>query len=882
MSKKTRNGNDSPGFKLHRTIEGHESIITQIAWSQDGQVLASCYIDGTILRWNTKNWKPDSESEVGDSSNQFYCVACSPKDKQTLASGNSVDSIGNIVGSIDLWDMENGTRQRMPERHTEQVNSLAWSPDGQILASGSSDAKIWLWNPKAESESEKMFSVLKGHENDVYSVAWSSDGKFLASGSHAESTNATIRLWEVTREPRDGVAWKPQDGVTCKLLKTFQVDTNSVRSLAWSPDGKILASGSEDGTIQLLDIQSRKIPRPIRQAHKDTISSVSFSSDGNWFASKSDDGVVQLWRCDTWEKVASRNEKANTRDNMAGLAFHPNHPARLATFGQDTAVRIWDITTVPTYFSIPDSLPWSLVWPVILFLFFLILPIFFPLRVHLIDYKIYEKHIESIAGEGCISKINDEYDDNYSVESQDERQLTRAIICNTDGDTQRINRPSLLLGLLSTTKWPYKWHLRIFAVFCAATWLLAPWSFVWCGNQHHYFTKYFSAWRFSCISLTCCAIFLIRAQEFDLEILKQPTRVNWFIYSLLTSLIAVPLTSLCPWVREAFRTRRLPSGFGGRYYVKLDKRINNPHDMLVVTLGNSDYRVYVLDEEENGKTKLESFHLNNDFTSAKRDGDEIFQDVLDYKLVHWPKSTQVTLVAYNENSTLKKGKGTRGFEFRVVDEKVASSSTKEFLVEYNDTCEIFRVYGNPGEPFLHALCKKIGDDLRVIKFYWDDKTGPKFQDQIPIDISDYWVTSSIKSQRISFVVPQEDAPRIRTQRHAILFEPQGNAFKSSEKNSPNGQSYGSYKVSVDNQSCVVCFYHKEDSEFHIYCDGHNGPMWTKPHHTIYHSMGENYSFTANENRVFLLSSSEMIVLDTPGLFDGYGFIGQRLKKPRNR
>ncbi|MFM6499032.1 MAG: protein kinase domain-containing protein [Dolichospermum sp.] len=112
--------------------------------------------------------------------------------------------------------------------HSSSVYSLAYSPDGQTLASGSSDNTIKLWNPRTG----ELLQTLTGHSDGVSEITYSPDGQTLASGSH----DRTIKLWN----PRTG-----------ELLQTLTGHSNSVRSLAYSPDGQTLASGSEDKTIKI-------------------------------------------------------------------------------------------------------------------------------------------------------------------------------------------------------------------------------------------------------------------------------------------------------------------------------------------------------------------------------------------------------------------------------------------------------------------------------------------------------------------------------------------------------------------------------------------------------------------------------------------------------
>src|SRR5436305_1393143 len=111
--------------------------------------------------------------------------------------------------------------------HTDTVLSVAWSPDGQLLASGSADNTVRLRN----GLSVALLHTLEVHTVEVYSVAWSPDGQLLPSGS----LDKTVRLW---------------NGLSGALLHTLEGHTDSVNSVAWSPDGQLLASHSET-TVRL-------------------------------------------------------------------------------------------------------------------------------------------------------------------------------------------------------------------------------------------------------------------------------------------------------------------------------------------------------------------------------------------------------------------------------------------------------------------------------------------------------------------------------------------------------------------------------------------------------------------------------------------------------
>jgi WD40 repeat protein len=162
---------------------------------------------------------------------------------------------------------------------------VAFSPDGKTIVSGSSDNTIRLW----DTTGKPIVQPLKGHEpltkNSlpvrellVNSVAFSPDGKTIVSGS----SDNTIRLWDTTGKPIG------------QPLKGHEDEVNSV---AFSPDGKTIVSGSSDNTIRLWDITGKPIGQPLK-GHENRVNSVAFSPDGKTIVSGSSDNTIRLW--DTW------------------------------------------------------------------------------------------------------------------------------------------------------------------------------------------------------------------------------------------------------------------------------------------------------------------------------------------------------------------------------------------------------------------------------------------------------------------------------------------------------------------------------------------------------------------------------------------------------
>jgi WD40 repeat protein len=205
--------------------------------------------------------------------------------------------------------------------HTGSVVSVAFSPDGKILTSGSNDDTIILWDVNTHQQIDQP---LTGHHWGVKSVAFSPNGKILASGS----ADSTIILWDVTTHQQLG-----------PFLST---QTARVESVAFSPDGKILASGNEDNTILLWDVVSRQpLGRPLSK-HRDYVSEVAFSSDGKILASGSADSTIILWDVATRKPLGQPLRKHT--NSVLSVAFSPNGKI-LASGSGDKTIILWDVAS---------------------------------------------------------------------------------------------------------------------------------------------------------------------------------------------------------------------------------------------------------------------------------------------------------------------------------------------------------------------------------------------------------------------------------------------------------------------------------------------------------------------------------------------------------
>jgi eukaryotic-like serine/threonine-protein kinase len=233
-------------------------------------------------------------------------VAFSPDGKH-LASGSGENT-------IKIWDAASGQGSLTLKGHAGGVSSVAFSPDGKRLASGSFDNTIKIWDAASGQES----LTLKGHAAPVSSVAFSPDGTRLATGS----SDKTIKIWD---------AASGQESLTLKGHAA------PVSSVAFSPDGKRLASGSFDNTIKIWDAASGQESLTL-QGHAGAVFSVAFSPDGKRLASGSVDDTIKIW--DAASGQESLTLKGHAGD-VRSVAFSPDGK-RLASGSLDNTIKIWD------------------------------------------------------------------------------------------------------------------------------------------------------------------------------------------------------------------------------------------------------------------------------------------------------------------------------------------------------------------------------------------------------------------------------------------------------------------------------------------------------------------------------------------------------------
>ena len=233
-------------------------------------------------------------------------VKFSPVDTSLLASAGSTNT-------IKLWDLRNDTVSTL-RGHTRQINSIAFSPDGRLIASGGDDWTFRLWDVGTQRSIATLEDVTDRTRWQIKEVAFSPDGQRLATaGRH-------LKLWEVRTQTE---------------IAMFQ-HAEYVWALAFSPDGQLLAAGDGEGTVKIWDLQER---RAISQLDGDTVrvDTLTFSPDGRTLASAGYDGQIKLWTTSDWSLIGT----LQNRGTAYTLDFSLDGKALVST--GHGAVTLWSV-----------------------------------------------------------------------------------------------------------------------------------------------------------------------------------------------------------------------------------------------------------------------------------------------------------------------------------------------------------------------------------------------------------------------------------------------------------------------------------------------------------------------------------------------------------
>jgi WD40 repeat protein len=308
----------SPLRRLGQPLIRQRQVFESVAFSPDGRTLAAIGDDRALHLWRVASRAPIDPPSAGHRAGATS-VAFDPKAPILAAAGTG--------GTVRLWDLDSGRLvAELRSRGSGAVRSVIFSPDGRTLAAAEGRDGIRLWD--VTTHAPRVNSRI-----DAWSIAMSPDDRTVAVGN----SGGGIALWNiVTDELRDPPG--------------FRHDA-AVESVAFRPGGRTLASASRDGTIRLWAVEAQK-PRQVAQlgesqfgraaGHSVPVHSIAFSPDGRILASGMDDGTIRLWDVATGERLGQIGRPLTGHKRAVySVAFSPDGRT-LASAGDDGTVRLWE------------------------------------------------------------------------------------------------------------------------------------------------------------------------------------------------------------------------------------------------------------------------------------------------------------------------------------------------------------------------------------------------------------------------------------------------------------------------------------------------------------------------------------------------------------
>ncbi|MDJ0845926.1 NB-ARC domain-containing protein [Crocosphaera sp.] len=304
---------DFTGSKLSNSmfLNGFSNVIS-VGFSPDGKWLAIGDTNAQIYLWKVGDGCPVLEQIINTNNGWVRAITFSP-DSKIIASGGE-------EGNINLWEVKTGKPVATFSEHLDRIRAVSYSPNGQLLASSSDDGTVRIW----DCNRKELITVLTKHQDKVRWAIFHPDQHTLISASQDNQ----ICLWDVNLSE-------------AKLIKSFSLKENKdnlLRAIAISPDGKLLASGTDDGVVRFWNLEKGTFKQNLSHNHNHWIRSLAFSPDGDKIASASEDTNICVSDVKTGQHLHTLR---GHNGGVWSIDFHPKLPWLLSG-SMGFNVRIWN------------------------------------------------------------------------------------------------------------------------------------------------------------------------------------------------------------------------------------------------------------------------------------------------------------------------------------------------------------------------------------------------------------------------------------------------------------------------------------------------------------------------------------------------------------